>query len=249
MLLTQATFLLNNSAVDACQTMAHVHLEDGALSPAWALFWWAVATAIIALALYLMKRERVPVRKLTIGAMCAAVGIAAFMITIPVFGGVHLNLTPLIGILAGPAVGSISVLVMNLFGAAVGHGGWGVIGVNVVVNMVEVMIGYYAYKNLRGRLRIRRFVSGFSATTVALVTTAVVVVALIAVAGIQESHLEEEETAHNMALIAVANVVMGVIEGFITGYIIVFIGNVRPDLLGEEDRPQQREEDPVAPVT
>ena len=175
--------------------MAHIHLEDGALSPEWVLFWWAIAASIIALALYSIRRERVPVRKLTIGAMCAAVGIAAFMITIPVFGGVHLNLTPLIGILAGPAVGSVSVLVMNLFSAAVGHGGWGVIGVNAVVNMAEVMIGYYAYKSIRGKLRVGRFVSGFSATTAALVITALAVVVMIAVAGIQESHLEEEETA------------------------------------------------------
>ena len=218
--------------------MAHIHLEDGALSPLWALLWWAAAVAIVAVALYALKRKRVPVRRLTVGAMCAAVGIAAFMITIPVFGGVHLNLTPLIGILAGPAVGSVAALLMNLFGAAVGHGGWGVIGVNAVVNIVEVMIGYYAYRNLRERLRIGRFVSGFSATTVALVISAIIVVAIIAVAGIQESHLEEEETAHNLALIAVANVVMGVIEGFITGYIIVFIGKVRPALLGEDDEPR-----------
>ena len=174
MLLTWATFLLNHQAVGACQAMAHIHLEDGALSPLWALLWWAAAVAIVAVALYALKRKRVPVRRLTVGAMCAAVGIAAFMITIPVFGGVHLNLTPLIGILAGPAVGSVAALLMNLFGAAVGHGGWGVIGVNAVVNIVEVMIGYYAYRSLRGRLRVGRFVSGFSATTAALVTSAVI---------------------------------------------------------------------------
>ena len=99
--------------------MAHIHLEDGALSPIWVLFWWAVAVALIAFALLWMRREPVSVKRLTVGAMCAAVGIAAFMVTIPVFGGIHLNLTPLIGILAGPAIGGIAVLIMNMFAAVI----------------------------------------------------------------------------------------------------------------------------------
>jgi cobalt/nickel transport system permease protein len=224
--------------------MAHIHLEDGALSPAWVLFWWAVAAAIIAFTLLWMRREPASVKRLTIGAMCAAVGIAAFMVTIPVFGGIHLNLTPLIGILAGPAVGGIAVLVMNLFSAAVGHGGWGVIGVNVVINLIEVLIGYYAYRTVRVSLRAGRFTSGFSATTLALVISAVIVVVIIAVAGVQDSHLEEEETAHNLAFIAVANIVMGVVEGFITAYILTFIGKVKPDLLTEVERPRKEEAPP-----
>ncbi|MDH3365916.1 MAG: energy-coupling factor ABC transporter permease [Thermoplasmata archaeon] len=222
--------------------MAHIHLEDGALSPIWVLFWWAVAAALIAFALYSMRREPASVKRLTVGAMCAAVGIAAFMVTIPVFG-VHLNLTPLIGILAGPAVGGIAVLVINLFSAAVGHGGWGVIGVNVVINLIEVMVGYYAYRSLKGSLRIGRFASGFSAATMALVASAIIVVVIIAVAGIQDSHLEEEETAHNLVFIAAANLIMGVIEGFITAYILTFIGKVKPDLLVEVERPRKDSEE------
>ncbi len=224
--------------------MAHIHLEDGALSPTWVLFWWAVAAAIIALTLLWMRREPISVRKLTIGAMCAAVGIAAFMVTIPVFGGIHLNLTPLIGILAGPAIGGIAVLIMNLFSAAVGHGGWGVIGVNVVVNLIEVLIGYYTYRTVKVSLKAGRFISGFSATTLALVTSAIIVVVIIAVAGVQDSHLEEEETAHNLVFIAVANIVMGIVEGFITAYILTFIGKVKPDLLSDIERPRKEEQQP-----
>ncbi len=224
--------------------MAHIHLEDGALSPTWVLFWWAVAAAIIALTLLWMRREPISVRRLTIGAMCAAVGIAAFMVTIPVFGGIHLNLTPLIGILAGPAIGGIAVLIMNLFSAAVGHGGWGVIGVNVVVNLIEVLIGYYTYRTVKVSLKAGRFISGFSATTLALVTSAIIVVVIIAVAGVQDSHLEEEETAHNLVFIAVANIVMGIVEGFITAYILTFIGKVKPDLLSDIERPRKEEQQP-----
>ena len=217
--------------------MAHIHLEDGALSPAWVLFWWAVAAILIGLALMSMRRETVTIRRLTIGAMCAAVGIAVFLVTIPVFGGVHLNLTPLIGILAGPAVGGVAALVINLFSAAVGHGGWGMIGVNTVINVAEVFLGYYAYRTLRLRLKRDRFWSGFSAATLALVATAIIVVVIISIAGIQDSHLEEEETAHNLVFVAAANVVVGVIEGLVTGYVVTFIGRIRPDLLEHAERP------------
>jgi cobalt/nickel transport system permease protein len=216
--------------------MAHVHLEDGALSPIWVLFWWTVAAALIGLALWSFRRERVSTKRMTIAAMCATVGIAAFMVTIPVFGGLHLNLTPLIGILAGPVLGSFAALIVNLFSAAVGHGGWGVIGVNTVVNLVEVLVGYQIYRTLRTRVDLNRFASGFSAAALALLLSAIMVVVIISVAGVQDSHLDEEETAHNLWLIAAVNVGVGLVEGVVTGYVLAFIGRIKPDLLEETER-------------
>jgi hypothetical protein len=55
---------------------------------------------------------------------------AIFQVNIPFAGGVHMNLTPLIGILAGPSIGSLIVLIVNILSAAIGHGGWGLIGAN-----------------------------------------------------------------------------------------------------------------------
>ncbi|MGB2825089.1 MAG: energy-coupling factor ABC transporter permease [Thermoplasmata archaeon] len=220
--------------------MAHIHLEDGALSPIWVIFWWAVAATLIGVAMWSLRRERVSTRKMTVAAMCASVGIAAFLVTIPVFGGLHLNLTPLIGILAGPALGSLAVLIINLFSAAVGHGGWGVIGVNTVVNLSEVLVGYYLYRAFRTRVNLNRFVSGFTASALALTLSALIVVAIIAVAGIQDSHLDEEETAHNLWLIAAMNIGVGLIEGVLTGYVVSFIGRIKPDLLEETERSREK---------
>jgi cobalt/nickel transport system permease protein len=216
--------------------MAHIHLEDGALSPIWIVFWWAVAAALIGIALWSFRRERVSTRRMTTAAMCAAVGIAVFMVTIPVFGGLHLNLTPLIGILAGPVLGSLATLIVNLFSAAVGHGGWGVIGVNTVVNLVEVLVGCQVYRILRTRVDMNRFASGFSATVLALTLSAMMVVVIISVAGIQDSHLDEEETARNLWFIAAVNIGVGLIEGVVTGYVVSFIGRIKPDLLEETER-------------
>jgi cobalt/nickel transport system permease protein len=212
--------------------MAHIHLEDGALSPLWLLIWSAIATILIAIALLANRRKEIPPRKIAIAAMCASVGFAVFMVEVPTpVGPVHMNLTPLIGILAGPGMGSLVALVINIFGAAIGHGGWGMVGPNSIVNIAEVVIGYYMFRFFKTMTKTGDFWSGFSATTIALTISAFLVVLIIAISEIQGSNLTRGETLNNMLILAVANVVAAVVEGIVTGYIVSFLGRVRPDLL------------------
>lgn len=215
--------------------MAHIHLEDGAFSPLWLLIWSAVAAFLIAIPLLANRRKEIPPRKIAIAAMCASVGFAVFMVEVPTpVGPVHMNLTPLIGILAGPGMGSLVALVINIFGAAIGHGGWGMVGPNSIVNIVEVVIGYYAFRFFKTLTRTGDFWSGFSATTIALTISAFLVVLIVSVSEIQGSNLTRGETLNNMLILAVANVVAAVVEGIVTGYIVSFLGKVRPDLLSTE---------------
>lgn len=214
--------------------MAHVHLEDGAFTLLWVAAWSASAALVILLAMYRLREDRMPTTKLAIASMCVAVGFAAFQLEIPVLGGgVHLNLTPLMGILVGPSLGSLCVLMINIFSAAIGHGGWGMIGANTLVNVSEVVIGYYVYRLLRGRLGIRRFTSGFGAAATALTISAFIAVAIVSISDIQGSTQTGTETLRNMLIITVANVLTGLFEGVVTGYIVSFLGRLRPDLLGE----------------
>ncbi len=215
--------------------MAHIHLEDGAFSPFWVVVWSLAAGALVALALFMVSRRETSPRKLAIAAMCTSVGFAVFQVSIPVFGGIHLNLTPLIGILAGPGLGSLAALLINVFSAAVGHGGWGMIGANTLVNVIEVLIAYYMYRFVRTRLKVDRFASGLGAAVAALSVSALAIVAIVAVSGIQDSEQTKDEILANMVIIAVANLAVGVIEGVVTGYVISFIGRVRPDLLRDTE--------------
>ena len=226
--------LLTNPELDA-EDMAHVHLEDGAFSIEWLVLWNLAAAVMIAVAIYLFGRMKPSTRKLAIAAMCIAVGFAVFQIEIPVFGGLHVNLTPFMGIIVGPVLGTMCVFVINVFSAAVGHGGWGMIGVNTIVNTVEVVIGYYLYRFLRVHLSRGRFSSAFGATSVALAVSAVLVVLVIAASGVQGSNLSREQTLANLTVIAVADIVTGIAEGVLTGYIVSFIGKIRPDLLGDAE--------------
>jgi cobalt/nickel transport system permease protein len=215
--------------------MAHIHLEDGAFSPLWLLVWSAIAAILIAIVLLANRRKEIPPRKIAIAAMCASVGFAVFMVEVPTpVGPVHMNFTPLIGILAGPGMGSLVALVINIFGAAIGHGGWGMVGPNSIVNIVEVVIGYYAFRFFKTKTKTGDFWSGFSATTIALTISAFLVVLIVSVSEIQGSSLTRGETLNNMLILAIANIVTAVVEGIVTGYIVSFLGRVRPDLLVAE---------------
>ncbi len=215
--------------------MAHIHLEDGAFTIFWVLVWTLIAAGLLSIPLYRLGGVRIPTRKLAIAAMCVAVGFAIFQVEVPVLGGVHINLTPLMGILIGPSLGSLAVLVINMFSAAVGHGGWGMIGANTIVNLIEVLIGYYAYRFMRTSLKAGRFSSGFWTTSLALTISAVAVVGIVTASEIQDSEQTRAQTFSNMLVIAAANIVTGVVEGFVTGYIVGFIGKVRPDLLEDAE--------------
>jgi cobalt/nickel transport system permease protein len=56
--------------------------------------------------------------------MLAAISFAVFQINIPFAGCVYVNLTPLIGILAGLGIGSLVIFIVNLLSAAIGDGRW-----------------------------------------------------------------------------------------------------------------------------
>ena len=221
--------------------MAHVHLEDGAFSIEWVIIWTLIAAGIISVALYRLGGQKLPTRKLAIAAMCVAVGFAIFQVEIPILGGVHINLTPLMGILIGPSLGSLAVFVINVFSAAVGHGGWGMIGANTIVNIVEVLLGCYLYRFFRASLKRSRSASGFGAAAIALTISSFVAVAVIVISEIQGSTQSRAEMFNNMLVLAAANIVTGLVEGVMTGYIVSFIGRIRPDLLEDAEGTTRQE--------
>jgi cobalt/nickel transport system permease protein len=118
--------------------VAHIHLPDGSFTLSWVLFWWLCALVLLGAALLRARVSRLGSREIAVAAFLTVAAFVAFLLEIPLFGGVHLNLTPLIGILAGPVLGTLVVLVTNILSAAIGHGGWGLIGANVLVNVSEV---------------------------------------------------------------------------------------------------------------
>jgi len=207
--------------------MAHIHLPDGSFTLSWVLFWWICALVIIGACLLLARRRAVEPRRITVAAFVTAAAFAAFLVEVPLFGGIHLNLTPLIGILVGPVLGGLVVFVVNLLSAAIGHGGWGLIGANVLVNFSEVVTGWLAYRALN-RVTPNRFARAGIATFGGLFVGNLVEVAVILVSGVQGV---ATLFLSGLSLIIAVNLGAAVMEGLVTGLIVEYIGRVRPGLL------------------
>ena len=165
-------------------------------------------------------------------AMLTAASFAIFQVNIPLFGGVHMNLTPLIGILAGPAIGGIVVLIVNILSAAIGHGGWGLIGANILVNMTEVTVAYSIYKAL-GKINLDTFSKAGIGTIAGLLLGNITMILIILISGIQGVHQDIPNTLYGLSLLAAVNMGVAIIESFITGYVVSYIMRVRPDMLRE----------------
>jgi len=57
-------------------------------------------------------------------------------------------------------------VIVNVLSAAIGHGGWGMIGANVLVNMTEVSAGYGTYK-LLSKTKVSTFARAGTAVVIA----------------------------------------------------------------------------------
>jgi cobalt/nickel transport system permease protein len=211
--------------------MAHIHLEDGAFSLQWTLVWWIISIVAIGLCLYWLRNvKKVDNRTITIAGLLTAAAFAVFQVNIPLFGGVHLNLTPLIGILGGPAIGGLIVLIVNILSAAIGHGGWGLIGANVLVNLIEVLTAYGTFRWL-GRMNVGTFARSGIGTLIGLLLGNVVMLAIIIISGVQGVTQSRADLLYGLSLLAGVNMAVAVIEALITGYIVSYIERVRPDML------------------
>ncbi len=213
--------------------MAHIHLPDGSFSIQWIITWWVIALLILGICLYWLKKvKKIDNKTITLASMLTTASFAISQIDIPILGGVHLNLTPLIGILAGPALGGPIVLIVNILSAAIGHGGWGLVGANILINMTEVAVAYGVYKAL-GKINLDTFSRAGIGTITGLFFGSVLMIAIILLSGIQGSHQSVPNTLYGLSLLTAINMGVAVVEAFITGYVVSYIYRVRPDILRE----------------
>jgi len=169
--------------VNKVRIMAHIHLPDGIMPLEWCALWFAVTAGILLVSLYMIKRKGASQRQVVLFALLTGLLFVIMQIPIPApLGGTHLNFTPLAGILAGPWFGAIIVFLINVFSAAVGHGGVTVIGANTVVLFVEISLGFGVYVGLKRYLK-RRDVSAGLATFVALIAGTFAAVTIVTFSG------------------------------------------------------------------
>ena len=227
--------------------MVHIHLQDGSFSLFWVAVWWLTTIAITACAvIWLRNVKKIDTRMITIAAFCTAAMFVIFQVEIPIAGGVHLSLTPFIGILTGPAVGAVIVLIVNILTAAIGHGGWSIIGANALVNVIEVLVGWALFYGLKKVVR-GTFSRAAIATFTGLCAGNIAMIGIILCSGIQGVTQSQAQVLNGLLLIAALNLAVAVIESVVTGFMVAFIERTRPDILGEKPKNSQPMTKPGVP--
>jgi cobalt/nickel transport system permease protein len=217
--------------------MTHMHIPDGVL-PVWL---WVLGFIIMSLvmALTISRIRSMDLRKNIplLGAMAAAMLVA---MSIPVIPGYHVNLSVVTGILIGPSLGFAAAFITNIILALMGHGGITVIGLNTLLLGAESVLGHLFFTAFN---RLPVFWRAAAATVTTLFITASMLVAIVAVSHVNPEVLHAgEDHGHGLlgepdmgrfALVVFSIGSIGwLIEGAITGAVIKFISQVKPDLLG-----------------
>ena len=181
----------------------------------------AAATAVgTAIGLRKLDYERMPQ-----AAVLGSAFFVASLIHVP-FGptSVHLVLNGLLGLVLGWAAFPAVLVALILQAVFFSFGGPTTLGLNtLVMALPAVMCHYLFYAPVRNGKQSRVFLAGFAAGATAILLSALLTATALVLAG------KAYETIGQMFL--VANLPLAVIEGFVTGSVVVLVRKVRPELL------------------
>jgi cobalt/nickel transport system permease protein len=227
--------------------MTHMHIPDGILPVGLWVLGLILMVFAVGFSLFRLrgmdKAKKIPL----LGAVSAAMLVAMSLEILPL--AYHINLSVVAGILLGPALGFLAAFIANLMLALMGHGGITVIGLNTLLLGSEAVLGhtlFYLFKN-----RISVFWSAATATVLTLFMTTLALISIVAVSHIRPelmSHGDEhgflpngQVSVQTFAIMIISLGSIGwIIEAAITGAVLRFISQVKPDLL---DHALHRERD------
>lgn len=221
--------------------MTHMHIPDFVL-PVWL---WVSGFVVMAAALgfsllrlrSMDKKKKIPL----LGAISAAMIVAMSLEILPI--AYHINLSVVAGILLGPALGFVAAFIVNLMLALMGHGGVSVIGLNTILLGLEAVLGHTFFSLFKKVLPV--FWRAAAATVLTFVSTTLLLIGIVAASNVDPmSFLHDEHRLtvqegpvliSKFALLVLSFGVIGwIIEAAITGAVVKFISQVKPDLLNHK---------------
>jgi len=218
--------------------MTHMHIPDGILPAGlWASGLIVMALAV-ALSLFRLRGVDMVKKIPLLGAVSAVMLVAMSLEILPL--AYHINLSVVAGILLGPALGFLAAFIANLMLALMGHGGITVIGLNTLLLGSEAILGHTLFYLFKKRLPV--FWRAAAATVLTLFLTTLVLIGIVAVSHIDPELISHGDQHHvrdtgpaSVRLFAIMVVSLGsigwAIEAAITGAVVRFISQVKPDLL------------------
>ncbi len=212
-----------------------MHIPDGFLDLPVIVVTYAVAITWLAYSFYKVGKG-VGKDKLSMVPVLAAGIFVAQMLNWPIPGGTSLHFVggALAGVLLGPYLGSIVIFIVLLVQCLIFHdGGITALGANVLnMGIVDVLVGYATYvlalkllgPERRARL-IGAFVGGWLGITLA---------GIVCGLEIGYSSACPFGIAISVPVMGAWHAVLGVIEGFITAFVIDYL-RVRADIIPQAD--------------
>lgn len=235
--------------------MSHIHLPDGVIPTGWWLLGYIAAFVWLSLALRHAEAETTR-RKLPFLAAMSALMLLTMSIPLGPLP-FHLNLAVLTGIVVGPWLGFVAVLVVNIMLSFLGHGGLTTIGINTLITGLEVVLGWWLYHRLLGAWHLNW--RALTATGLALLLSSTLAMSAIGLStGVLdvgwhehegEQHVHHDITAAqpgdaatganflglgSMGAVALILATGVAVEALATWVIISYVQKVRPELLLEE---------------
>ena len=181
----------------------------------------AVAAGGVAMGLRRLDPERI-----VVVAVLGSAFFVASLIHIPVgLASAHLILTGLAGVMLGWAAVPAVLVALLLQAVLFGYGGLTTLGANTVVMAGPAVVCHYLFGSAIRRCGTKTaLVLGSFAGALTVGLAGVLLAAAMFASG--------REFLYAMKLILLAHVPVMVVEGWITGSIVVFVKKVRPELLG-----------------
>lgn len=126
--------------------MSHIHIPDGILA------WWIWVPALILVVGILFMifkgwnqeeaRRLVPLAAMMSALMLITMSVPLFIVP------VHLTLAVLAGLMVGPKMAFLSILVVNTILASLGHSGVTLVGLNTLIIGLEMFVGVMIFRLL-----------------------------------------------------------------------------------------------------
>jgi cobalt/nickel transport system permease protein len=222
-----------------------MHIPDGILPVGLWILGFIIMSIFTGLSLLRLRGSDLKKKVPLLGALSAVMLVVMSLEILPL--AYHINLSVVAGILLGPALGFLAAFITNLMLALMGHGGITVMGLNTLLLGTEVVVGHTLFYSLPGRLPV--FWRAATAAVLTLFLTTLVLIGIVAASNVNpelfhhgEEHagVEVEHGAHHEELISVsrfATIALSLgffgwlIEAVITGSVISFIAQVKPELL------------------
>lgn len=212
-----------------------MHIMEGFLPWQWCLVWWIVALPCLILGVWQLKkvmnadREALPM----LGVVGGFVFILSSLKLPSVTGSCsHPTGTGLSAISFGPWITAVICAIVLLFQSLfLAHGGLSVLGANIVsMGIVGPLVGYGIYRLLRDT-PVSIYVTVFLATALADMFTYVTTSLELALAYPAETGGIASSFALFMAIFAVTQVPLAIVEGIVLALVFKYIVTLKPDIL------------------